>query len=100
MKPHFKPGDQVITIYDRTGTITHGARSPITGKWLYWVSMDGSAVENRYYERDLWHLDGDVARERAYARKGFNPDGSRAGLGPHDPAEHDELDGPQDRGKG
>lgn len=74
MKPHFHPGDQVITKWGQTGTIDHGERSATTGRWYYWVILDGGKRDHDpYWESHLWHLDSAVARKRAYARKGKLP---------------------------
>lgn len=69
MKPHFHPGDQVMTRAGRVGTVVSHSRSSTTGNWAQIVDT-GLDRPEIIWERDLWHVNRTVAKERAYARKG------------------------------
>lgn len=69
MKPHFLPGDQVITRDKQTGIVVGSRQSEVTHAWIYEVQDRGFTVQF-VRERDMWHLNETVALERAYARKG------------------------------
>lgn len=67
MKPHFHPGDQVITKDGHVGVISRRYQGNVTRNWYYIVGEWGDV----FTERDLWHVNDTIAQERAYARKGI-----------------------------